>query len=345
MVTKYEADSQDSHGSEDGQYWRYWMYDPWKNFEGWLDEKYTGVESWRLITRTVPSPPPLPPVTQFALRGVHDIAGADWLRTEKLAGWCNISAEIGTDARNFNLHEYPKNIRFLLNLRFSYATDDGGAGTMPAPDELEAFRKACIGTMELNPRAWGFSICNEMNNVREFPRGFTLTPDYFLKFYNSVYSQAPAGVRIMPGAIDPYNAGWGDWRVSWKYVLDRIQGAVGLTFHAYTHGPDTAKILSKEEFSHAPLLGVYYDMRVLESQQAIVPARFRYLPQVVTETNHWIRRDGTIGWEKDADLWVTEAYKYFRSREISGACLFRHNYNDWRMGNLPAILEALKGVT
>ncbi|GAG03660.1 unnamed protein product, partial [marine sediment metagenome] len=153
---------------------------------------------------------------------------------------------------------------------------------MPALDELEAFKAACLGTMILNPEAYAFSLCNEMNNPREYPRGYVLTPDYYLGFYNSVYSIAPSDARIMPGAIDPYNAGWGDWRTSWRYVLGRITGASGLTFHAYTHGPDLAKILSTEEFSDAPLLGVYYDLRVLESQQAIVPARFSSLPQIVT---------------------------------------------------------------
>lgn len=331
MVTKYEGG-------------RYWMYDPWKNVECWLDEKYTGVDSWRLISRTAPSPPPLPPVIKFPLRGVHDVAGADWLRGENLAGWCNISAEIGTHARNFNLQNYPSNIRFILNLRFSYATDDGGAGTMPAPDELDAFKDACLRTMRLNPRAWGFSLCNEMNNSREYPRGYVLMPQYYLDFYNSVYSQAPPDARILPGAIDPYNAGWGDWRMSWRYVLDRIKGAVGLTFHAYTHGPALEKILSTEEFSHRPLLGVYYDLRVLESQQAIVPERFRELPQIVTETNHWIKRSGEIGWEPDTGKWVKDAYAYFRSRGVIGACLFRFNYNDWRYGDKPEILEALKGA-
>ena len=36
MVTKYEGD-------------RYWMYDPWKRVAGWLDEKYAGIESFRLV--------------------------------------------------------------------------------------------------------------------------------------------------------------------------------------------------------------------------------------------------------------------------------------------------------
>jgi hypothetical protein len=95
---------------------------------------------------------------------------------------------------------------------------------------------------------------------------------------------------------------------------------------------------------HAPLIGVYYDMRVLESQQDIIPSRFWDLPMVVTETNHWVKNDGSVGWEPGADNWVKEAYKYFASQGVMGACLFRHGYIDWRYGDLPNILGALKGL-
>jgi hypothetical protein len=89
-------------------------------------------------------------------------------------------------------------------------------------------------------------------------------------------------------------------------------------------------------------LGVFYDMRVLESQQAIIPSEFALLPQIVTETNHWMKRDGSIGWEPDAGEWVREAYRYFASRGVVGAALFRFNYDNWKFGDKPEILEALK---
>jgi hypothetical protein len=41
---------------------RYWMLDPRNNEEGWLDEVYEGVESWRLLAPAeTPQPPPPPP--------------------------------------------------------------------------------------------------------------------------------------------------------------------------------------------------------------------------------------------------------------------------------------------
>jgi len=41
---------------------RYWMLDPWKGVEGWLDDYYIGVDSWRLLDKkTAPEPPPVIP--------------------------------------------------------------------------------------------------------------------------------------------------------------------------------------------------------------------------------------------------------------------------------------------
>jgi len=49
---------------------RFHMLDPYKNVEGWLDEYYPGVESWRLIHPFEPSPPP-PPVETLNLIDPH----------------------------------------------------------------------------------------------------------------------------------------------------------------------------------------------------------------------------------------------------------------------------------
>lgn len=53
MVTRYKGD-------------RYWMYDPWKRVAGWLDEKYSGVESWRMI-QPAEKPAPTPDVPLIGL--------------------------------------------------------------------------------------------------------------------------------------------------------------------------------------------------------------------------------------------------------------------------------------
>lgn len=62
MVTKYQEG-------------RFWMLDPWKNLEGWVDEHYpAGIESWRLIRpfdAPPPPPPPPPPQPTGSLVSLH----------------------------------------------------------------------------------------------------------------------------------------------------------------------------------------------------------------------------------------------------------------------------------
>jgi len=270
---------------------------------------------------------------------LHDLAGAEWLESQGLEGWCTIPAYLNTEAVDYNLGRFP-NVRMILNLRYSYAVDDGGQGTMPGPDDLRAFEEACGETMRLNPLAWGFVYCNEMNNPREWPKDHVLAPKYYVESYNRIWSRSPTKAKVIPGAIDPYNAGWGDWRVSWRYVLDNIIDCDGLAFHAYTHSRfyDPNAI-----FEHTPLTGVYYNLRVLESQLAIVPGRFQGKPKMITETNHWIKDNGEVGWE-DASSWVDCAYKYFASQKVIGACLFRFNFDQWRISDKPMILDALRKV-
>jgi hypothetical protein len=271
------------------------------------------------------------------------MVGGEWLADNDLSGWCTVAGYVGTSPRDFNLPDNNK-VRYILRLSYSYATDDGGEGTMPSPDKLGAHEQAVIETMRLNPRAWGFIYGNEPNNPREWSRGHSLTPQYYMESYNRVWSQKPAGARLSPAALDPYNAGWGDWRETWRWVLNSISDCDFLAMHAYTHGPDPALILGKAMFGDEPLVGVYYDMRVLESQMAILPAQFQDRSVVVTEMNHWVKKDLSVGWEPDAGSWVRQAFSYLASRGVAGGCLFRHGYVQWKYGDLPNILEALKGV-
>lgn len=286
--------------------------------------------------------PSLKPTTQSII-GTHDQAGAEWMVSNnvKVKGWCVIPMYLGEHAQAIaGLERYrDAGINIILRLNYSYAVDDGGQGTMPGPDKINLFEQVVVRTIEMNPAAWGFVYCNEVNNTREHPAGFALGADYYADSYSRVFARAPQAAKIAPSAIDPYNPGFGDWRVTWGYVLDRICGADFLTFHCYTHGWALPLIWHDKRFSDDPLKGVHYDLRVLEDQQAIVPDRFKSLPQVVTETNP--DADGIYGWPDNGD-WVHEACKYFRERGIVGACMFRYNYDKWRYGDKPNVLQAIK---
>jgi hypothetical protein len=312
------------------------IIDPW---DGQRKTKvaglYAGIRGAH-CTGTTPPPP-----AGFTLRGVHDLAGADWLLEHGLKGWCTVARYLGTSPQQLDLQKYADaGIRVILRLTYSYAQDDGGAGTMPPPDKIRAHEAAVVETMRLNPSAWGFIYGNEPNNKREWPHDFGLSPSYYLASYNRVWAAKPADAWLSPCAIDPYNAGWGDWRKTWYDVLRQITDCDFLALHAYTHGPGPALVWGKKVFGDDPLKGVYYDMRVLESQQGIIPARFWGKYVVVTETNHYTDNQGAIGWE-DTYEWTKEAYRYFASHGVAGACLFRFGYTDWKMGHLPNVLRAL----
>lgn len=214
---------------------------------------------------------------------------------------------------------------------------------MPPAGRVDRFVEACAQMMEANPDGVNYIFCNEMNNPREWPEGPPLTPEDFIKCYSALWERKPEGALLWPGAIDPYNPGWGDWRVVWPNILNSLPGADGIAIHAYTHGPSPSLILDDMRFGNAPLQGIHYNFRVIEELLEAVPSRFRSLPCVVTEANHLYRENGDIGWEHDADDWVEAAYEYARGR-VSGVCLFRHNYDQWNYGQYSRILQALREV-
>lgn len=322
------------------------------DLEPWYEQHYPGIEYVRVIAQTPEDlvdklkvlfgivDPPSPPTTEF-IRGVHDQAGAEWLYQEGIPGWCCIPVYLGTSAIEYpSLQRFADaGIRVILNLRYSYAVDDGGQGSLPAPDEMSDFIDACVKTIKRNSLAWGFVLANEINNPREWPLDFQLSPDYYLSFYNNVYDHTPIETRISPAGIDPYNPGWGDWRNTWRYVLERLHGAEFVAMHAYTHSPNLAEIWHDKQFSDAPLTGVYYDLRVLESQKAILPAHLEHLPIVVTETNP--DASGIYGWPNSSE-WIEGALAYFKSQGVAGVTPFRFNHDDWRFGDKPQVLKAIK---
>jgi hypothetical protein len=282
---------------------------------------------------------PTDPGDSFPIRGVHDIEGARWMVESGLDGWITVPIYLGTNAVVLDYrHLEEAGIRVVVNLRYSYAVDDGGMGTMPGPEYLSQFESACLETMQKSQGIWGYCYCNEFNNPREYPLAFELTPSYYVGSYNRVSENRSPGVRFGPGSIDPFNPGWGDWRQAWGAALDVMGDVDFLAMHSYDHGINANPDMM---FGDEPLQGVYYNLRVLESQKEVVPLYMRDLPIVVTESNHGA--DGS-SWGSYSGEWVQRALDYFRSQEVAGVTFFRYNYNDdrWRFSDHPEVLEAIK---
>lgn len=295
--------------------------------------------------RTLLAQPSSPPVVGYPLRGGHDLGFADLLLSKGLKGWCTEAVYLDGGPRNLNLQKYAEeDIRVLLRLNWSYAYSDGGKGTLPSSEEdIARFVSDAVETIERNA-AWGYIICNEMNSPRESPNARSISENFFIDVYNRIEAEISTSYRLSPGAIDPTNAGWSDWRFSWPFVLNSLARMDFLSLHAYCHGSDLNLIRGTRTFKTGTILaGVFYDLRMLESQQAVIPRPLRTLPQIVTETNHLYRRDGRNGWDEDiAGEWIIKAFEYFREHGIAGVCPFRYNYNEWAFKDIPSVLRAMQ---
>lgn len=315
-----------------------------------IDGEYVDPES------LIEFPDSEPPEPDFPMRGVHDRGGGEWMASQQLRGWCTIPiyvkeyVESNSQRRQELLSglrqgiEEMSDVRVILNLRWHYA--DPGAGTMPAPGRASEFESGCLAYMEyIGEAAWGYCIANEMNNPREWPAGsngnkYNLTPDDFISTYNYIYSCSPP-VRLAPGAIDAYNAGWGDWRPHWHRMWESILGADFVTLHAYDHGQNADR---GRVFENTPLQGVGFNLNAIAAQVGVLSERYRRLPRIVTETNHGASLNAA--WGDDSGAWVEDAYEYLGGHSVVGACLFRFNSDDdqWRFGDHQSVLDALKGI-
>jgi hypothetical protein len=329
--------------------------DPWDGQEkSWAISGVSGVRAAHVLVRGDESPiepPPPPPPGDFTRRGIHDGTGGNYLIGQGLPGWCVIPAYIGTASHYINVQQYVANgVRPIVRLCYSYAVDDGGAGTMPGPGELGAFEAACVDTVKRSLE--GLSVKeqdgvywiygNEMNNRREWPKDFELTPEYYVASFNRVWFELPPVALFGPGAIDPFNPGWGDWRETWAWALNHIIGADCIAMHAYCHDADLNRIDSDQRFSDAPLIGVHYDLLVASDQLDILPSWATSVPLLITECNHYERDDGAVGWNDDADEWMRLAYQKLAGLGIDAVCWFRYNYDQWKMNDKPLLLQALR---
>jgi hypothetical protein len=321
------------------------VLDPWTGAQATYGlSQVSGVRAAHLANAPEPPEPPQP-VTTAA--GLHDAGGGQWLASQGLQGVCCEPAYLGTQAQQLDYTALEAaGVRVLVRLNYGWATADGGQGTLPPVGDLEAFEAACLTTMLLSKGVWGYIYANEVNNPREYPANTVLTPSYYVASYNRLWRSRPQGVRLAPAAVDPTNAGWGDWRQSWATVLGQVEGADYLVWHAYCHGPELERITHGVQFENAPLIGVYYDLRMLESQQAIVPARFAELTQYVTECNHFAKVDGTLGWETGPAMadWVRGVFGYFSQRGVAGACLYRWAGDAWAIEGNSVVLSALASL-
>lgn len=336
MVTRYEGN-------------RYWMYDPLKPVEGWLDEHYQGAESWRLIRSAV-----TPPVTNLPhIYGVHEDCEkeAALLMCESgVQGHIVFTEGIGDDPNAFSGRDYNADTLghilkdahiAIARLNYGY----GSSGTVPPPEQYGNFVTRVKNFVAQSQGCNIWIIGNEQNNPREWPGnddgrgGIAITPEGYAALFNSCYvaiHEVQPSAIVMPGAVDGYNAQIGYSAPEYmRRLWAAIKKADAICMHAYTHGPNKALITAETKFGDAPMQGVYYDFLNFESLRAKLPQWAWKLPIYITETNHLYLEDSpnpqppTFGWLDVQTGWIQEMYRFVDSwnrvhaQQIRCACLYR----------------------
>jgi hypothetical protein len=223
----------------------------------------------------------------------------------------------------------------------SYSTDAGGEGTLPMPNTPKwfLFVQAAVDTIVLSEGVWGWSIGNEYNNPREFPKDGSLTPEMVAITFNEIYNKLAEyeiEFRLTPGALDPFNAQAGDPRNWLTYIWDNILPPHFITAHGYIRGPHPELIGSEDKFNDAPLQWQYLNYPgCVTALLDYLPEQYKSLGVYITEFNH-IWKDGgegDWGWVHDdrAKKIVLDTYEVAKQAGLEGIALYRWAQDDWEL--------------
>jgi len=333
------------------------MIDPWTGEEGWLLEVYgepgdtLGNSIFRLAQYAIEEPVP-PTQTLVGINDHPDASGsgAQWMMAENVKGLIvrPIFMSGSGSALDFS-KEAAAGLRVIVNLRYSWSTDMGGGGTIPAPNTSEwtQFVNAAAQTINASVGVWGWEIANEINNPREWP-GVTLTPTDMSYTYNAIRRLVNPDKRNMsPGALDPFNAVAGDPREWLSQIYTQIDDCEFIAVHGYIRGPDPLLVNSTDMFADAPLQWQYLNYyRCITALLESLPSRFQYHPRYVTEFNH-LTVDGIEphwGWVNDdrASQVVDAAIQKAREVGFAGLAFYRWSGDEWRINDNAFVLDAIK---
>jgi len=349
---------------EDGDLW---IMDPWTGEMCLLMQKYNRGSLEKSIFAMLDyrfnlDPEPEPELTREPYIGFNDHEGvgggaARFLSDNVDAVTCSLGfllqpAFIGGAAWNIDASELEaKGIRTIVNLRYSWSTDCGGAGTLPKPytNEWGAFVDAAVNTINNSRGVWGWTIGNEYNAPREVPLAGPLTPQDVVLTYNYIYERCN-GARLSPGALDPFNAIAGDPRDWLMGIFGGIHDAAFVAAHGYVRGPDPSLVGSVAKFTDHPLTWQYLNYPgCITALLSYLPEQYAELPVYVTEFNHlWKTSEavGDIGWVTDARAAevIHAAYAAAREAGFAGLALYRWTGDEWAVKDNGVVLEAVKTI-
>jgi hypothetical protein len=264
------------------------------------------------------------------LFGIHDDYGgrrAELFPNKR--GWVLFTEDVGGNGASPVAAWASNPVAHGVLVRLNNGYNDGfrGPGTIPGPGGYDAFAQKCAGWVQRSMAGLGadatatFIIGNEMNNPREWPNpngdshtlnmAAAISPQGYADCFNRVYRAIKAvapNARVVPGAVDPYNALYMDCLHYFTQMLARIEALDGFAFHTYTHGPDVSRISSLQTFGNDPLRWQYYDFLSYATLMDHVPAKWRHVPVYLTETDQTPTDSMPNAWTGGRNGWVRAAY-------------------------------------
>ncbi len=258
--------------------------------------------------------------------GIHDRNGESLMADKGRKGWVLITEEVGRNPNDFNGQSYSDleaaGFGVIVRLNHGYARPPGSfPGTIPQSDASgESYREfavRCGNFVEHSSGCHIWIIANEMNLPNEWPggeHGQMITPALYADCYKLCYAEihkrpGHALDQVVVGAIAPWPAlavypgnERGDWIKYLADVLALVKGKCdGIALHAYTHGPEPAKITSFAPMN-APFADRNFEFRAYRQFMEAIPASMRGLPVYITETDQF------GAWEHHNTGWVQAAY-------------------------------------
>jgi len=282
-------------------------------------------------------------------------------------GWVLITEGIGanpddTSGRDYTVYS-KRGFGVIVRLNNGYS----GTGTIPKPDQYDAFARRCANWAGHSPGANIWIIGNEMNHAGERPGGEADANKITPQMYADCYRFCRAKIKAVPGhaddlvvvgAVAPYNIQTtypgnesGDWIQYFKDTLKAIGPECdAIALHAYTMGPDSALVASEETFPDGRFLTLHKHIRTYRDFMAAIPDNLQGVPVFITESQS---TPDSGGWTNASPDWIRRVYDEINlwntnpaNQPIQCLLLFRwHDSNNaWRIDDKPGVLDDFFGA-
>lgn len=298
----------------------------------------------------------------YAFIGINDPTNqgaGEWMKSNKIKSFLYIpwALDYGPTVFDFTPLENA-GISVFVNLRFSWASADGGQGTLPLLVNQQRFADACVDTISRSTGVYAWSLTNEANSPREWPKKAdgsleTISPARLAAFFAYVQARAPHELLSI-GGFDPFNVESGLDPREWTTFVWEQLGIYQPSFidvHGYIRGPDANLVGSDGKFPAGKLSWQYLNFpKCYETLLEAMPDWAQSLPVIVSEFNHlWKTVEPDWGWvndERASDVIVAakdwlQAQSPYANRTL-GFCVYRWQGDAWETYNNSYVKATIK---